>query len=347
MLPRKNRMKQHDNGKFFPLGKLDPDFLEKLLGSLPQDGRVIVGPKIGEDAAVLDFGEKYLVVKTDPITFTFENIGWYVVNINANDIACMGATPRWFLPTLLLPQQGTSKELIKTIFDQMKSACQKLGISLIGGHTEVTFNLDRPIAVGQMIGEVARERLVRGSGAKAGDAVLLTKGVAIEGTHVIYQKKKKELKRRVAPDTLKKLSRLLYQPGISVVKEALLATRSCEVHCMHDPTEGGLRTGLWELAYASGTGIRIEKERIPVLPETETICKFYGLDPLGLLASGALILTLSPSEGERLIEIYQRKGIKCSLIGKVVPRKLGLKILEKRKESDLGGVCRDEMNKVL
>lgn len=333
--------------KFFPLGKLDPDFLEGLLLSLPRDRRVIVGPKIGEDAAVLDFGENYLVVKTDPITFTFENIGWYVVNINANDIACMGATPRWFLPTLLLPQQGTSEESIKVIFEQVKSACQKLGISLIGGHVEVTLNLDRPIAVGHMIGEVDRERLVRGSGAKAGDVVLLTKGLAIEGTHVVYQKKKEELKKRLAPETLEKLSRLLYQPGISVVKEALLATRSCEVHCMHDPTEGGLRTGLWELAYASGVGIRIEKERILVLPETETICKFYGLDPLGLLASGALIITLGPSEGERLIKIYERNGIKCSLMGKVVAREHGLKILEAGKESDLGGACQDEINKVL
>jgi thiamin-phosphate kinase len=340
-------MRQDYSGKFFPLGKPDPDFLDRLFECLPKDQRVIVGPKIGEDAAVLDFGENYLVIKTDPITFTFENIGWYVVNINANDIACMGATPRWFLPTLLLPQQGTSKELVKTIFDQMKSACQKLDIFLIGGHTEVTFNLDRPIAVGQMIGEVERERLVKGSGARPGDVVFLTKGVAIEGTHVIYQKKKKELKLKLAPDTLENLSHLLYQPGISVVKEALLAARSCKVHCMHDPTEGGLKTGLWELAYASGVGIRIEKERIPVLPETETICKFYGLDPLGLLASGALILTLSPSEGERLAKIYERKGIKCSLIGKVVPRERGLKILEKGKELDLGGVCRDEINRVL
>ncbi|MFQ6066772.1 MAG: AIR synthase family protein [bacterium] len=339
-------MSQANNGKFFPLGKPDPDFLEGLLASFPQDRRVIVGPKIGEDAAVLDFGENYLVVKTDPITFTFENIGWYVVNINANDIACMGAVPRWFLPTLLLPQQGTSKELVKTIFDEMKSACQKLGIFLIGGHTEVTFNLDRPIAVGQMLGEVDRERLVKGSGARPGDVILLTKGVAVEGTHVIYQKKKRELKLKFAPDTRQRLSHLLYQPGISVVKEALLATRSCEVHSMHDPTEGGLRTGLWELAYASGVGIRVERERIPVLPETETVCGFYGLDPLGLLASGALILTLSPSEGERLVKIYERKGIKCSPIGKVVPHELGLKILEAGKESDLGEVGRDEINKL-
>ncbi len=331
---------------FFPLGKPDPIFLEKLFEPLPKDGRVIVGSKIGEDAAVLDMGEKYLVVKTDPITFIFENIGWYVVNINANDIACMGATPRWFLLTLLLPQQGTSKELVKSIFDQVKSACQKLDISPIGGHTEVTFNLDRPIAVGQMMGETDRDRLVKSSGAKPGDVVLLTKGVAIEGTHVIYQKKRKELNKRFAPDTLEKLNRLLYQPGISVVEEALLAARSCEVHSMHDPTEGGLRTGLWELAYASGVGIRVEKERIPVLPETETICKFYGLDPLGLCASGALVLTLTPREGERLLKIYERNRIKCSLIGRVVSREHGLKILKAGKESDLGGVSRDEINKL-
>ncbi len=122
------------------------------------DKRVIVGPGIGRDAAVIDFGKTCLVVKTDPITFTSCNLGWYSVNINANDIACLGAAPRWFLATLLLPRKGTCKALVKRIFEEVNSACQALGISLIGGHTEVTLRVDQPLMVGEMIGEVSRDK---------------------------------------------------------------------------------------------------------------------------------------------------------------------------------------------
>ncbi len=328
-------------------GKLSPKFLGQLISSLPQDKRVIVGPMVGGDAAVIDFGKTCLVVKTDPITFTKENLGWYVVNINANDIACMGAVPRWFLATLLLSQKGASKGLVKKIFKQASSACQELGISLVGGHTEVTPSLNRAIIVGQMIGEVAKEKLVGSSGAKVGDVVLLTKGVAIEGTHVIYQEKGEELKKRVPIKILNKMKDLIHEPGISVVQEALLASDSVKVHSMHDPTEGGLRVGLWELASASGVGMRIEKEKIPILKETEAVCELYGLDPLGLLASGALILSMDLKEAEKLCPIYEEKGIKCSLIGEVVSKKKGLKLVERGKESNLYIDYHDEISRIL
>jgi len=331
----------------FPLGKLDPKFLEELFSSLSHDKRVIVGPGIGKDAAVIDFGETCLVVKTDPITFTSCNLGWYSVNINANDIACMGAVPRWFLATLLLPQKGTSKALVKKIFEEINSACQALGISLIGGHTEVTPRVAHPIMVGQMIGEVSREKLVDGSGVKVGDSVLLTKGIAIEGTHVICQEKGEELKRQFSEKMLSRMKNLVHSPGISVVKEALLASKTNKVHLMHDPTEGGLKTGLWEMAYASNVGMRIEKKKIPILKETEAVCKLYGLDPLGLLASGALLLVVDGGKVRKLCQIYEKEGIECSVIGEVISREKGVKIVEGKEELSLFQPNQDELSKLL
>lgn len=331
----------------FPIGKLDPKFLEELFSSLSHDKRVIIGPGIGRDAAVIDFGKTCLVVKTDPITFTSYNLGWYSVNINANDIACLGAAPRWFLATLLLPQKGTSKALVKRIFEEVNSACQKLGISLVGGHTEVTPRVAHPIMVGQMIGEVSRERLIDGSKVKVGDAILLTKGIAIEGTSVIYQEKSEKLKRRFSPKMLSRMKNLIYSPGISVVKEALLASKTGEVHLMHDPTEGGLKTGLWEMAYASDVGMEIEKKKIPILEETEAVCKLYGLDPLGLLASGALLLIMDRQKVRELCQIYEKEGIECSVIGEVVSQEKGVKIVEGKKELSLSQSNQDELNKVL
>jgi len=331
----------------FPIGKLDPKFLEELFSSLSHDKRVIVGPGIGKDAAVIDFGKTCLVVKTDPITFTSSNLGWYSVNINANDIACLGAAPRWFLATLLLPRKGTSEALVKRIFEEVNSACQALGISLVGGHTEVTFRVDQPLMVGQMIGEVSRERLIDGSGVKLGDAILLTKGIAIEGTHVIYQEKSEKLKEQFSDKMLSRMKNLIHSPGISVVKEALLASETGKVHLMHDPTEGGLKTGLWEMAYASGVGMKIEKKKIPILKETEAVCKLYGLDPLRLLASGALLLIIDREKARELCQIYEKEEIACSVIGEVVSRGKGVKIAEEEKEFNLSQSNQDELSKIL
>ena len=331
----------------FPIGKLDPKFLEELLSSLSHDKRVIVAPGIGKDAAVIDFGKTCLVVKTDPITFTSGNLGWYSVNINANDIACLGAAPRWFLATLLLPRKGTSEALVKRIFEEVNSACQALGISLIGGHTEVTPRVAHPIIVGQMIGEVSREKLIDGSGVKSGDAILLTKGIAIEGTNVIYQEKSEKLKEQFSDKMLSRMKNLIYSPGISVLKEALLANKTGKVHLMHDPTEGGLKTGLWEMAYASGVGMKIEKKKIPILEETEAVCKLYGLDPLGLLASGALLLIIDRGKVRELCQIYEKEEIACSVIGEVVPREKGVKIVEGKEELSLSQSNQDELSKIL
>ena len=199
----------------FPAGKLPPRILQRLLAACqaPRRSRVVVGPRFGEDAAVIDMGAKYLVAKTDPITFTAERIGWYAVNINANDIACLGARPLWFLAALLLPAKGATLPLIKSIFRDTLQACQELGVTLCGGHTEITHGLDRPIMVGQMLGEVAKSKLLRKESQRPGDQVLLTRGIAIEGTAILAREKFHTLARRLPAQTLRRAQRLLFRPG--------------------------------------------------------------------------------------------------------------------------------------
>ncbi|UCC65859.1 MAG: hypothetical protein JSV36_22485, partial [Anaerolineae bacterium] len=224
-----------------PLGKLPHEQLAHLLERYATDDpHLLVGPGLGEDATVIDlghdFGDRLLVAKTDPITFASDEIGWYAVNVNANDVACMGATPRWFLATLLLPEGRTDDALVERIFGQIGRACAALGISLAGGHTEITYGLDRPIVVGHMLGEVARDRLVTTSGAQVGDVLLLTKGIAVEATAIIAREKAEELAGRFSAGFLARCQSFLRDPGISVVRDAQAALAAGRVHAMHDPT---------------------------------------------------------------------------------------------------------------
>ena len=276
---------------------------------------MVLGPKPGEDAALIDFGDRYLVAKTDPITFATDLIGWYMVNVNANDLAVMGATPKWILATLLLPD-GTLESKVAEIFQQLRDACSEINVTLIGGHTEVTYGLDRPIAVGAMLGEVDKDKAILSSGVRPGDSLILTKGVAVEGTSILAREAADELAEKgIGTDTLNRAAKFLFDPGISVLKDARIAAEAGEVHAMHDPTEGGLSGGLYELAVASGVGFDIGADAIPVLPECRQICDVLGLDPLGLIASGSLLAAVAPSSADTVVDALAREGISAGEIG--------------------------------
>src|SRR3989304_6540358 len=333
---------------YFPIGKLDYRLLEKLLTLNPiKDPKVIVGPRIGEDAAVIDFGEKYLVAKTDPITFTTHRIGWYSVNVNANDIAAMGATPKWFLATLLLPEKRTNKKLVTQIFNDIIKSTQALNITLCGGHTEISGKIDRPIVVGHMLGEVDKDKLVVNTNARPGDDILLTKGIAIEGTAIIAREKTSGLRKEFGEKFVKRAQAFINNPGLSVVKDALLANKAACIHAMHDPTEGGLATGIFELTKASGTGVIIEMEKIQIYKETEQICKLFNIAPLGLIASGALLIALDPKDTKEVIAILAKNGILCTPIGKLTKKNEGLKLFKKDKLIKMPTFKVDEITKVL
>ncbi|MDP2895628.1 MAG: AIR synthase family protein [bacterium] len=334
--------------KYLPVGKLNIAHLEALLASVKvSDPRVVVGPRVGEDAAVIDFGDRYLIAKTDPITFTAERIGWYAVNINANDVAVMGATPKWFLATVLLPEGKTTRRLADEAFDDIRLACEELGVSLCGGHIEVTLGLPRPIVVGQMLGEVEKDKLVRNDRTEVGDDIVLIGGVAVEGTSVVAREKGDELRRIFGDDFVNRAKQFLTEPGISVVRAALLAAASAKVNAMHDPTEGGIATGLHELALASGTGMLVHRDMIFVYPETETICEHYGLDPLGVLASGALLMATSSQETPRLLAAMRKARFRCSVIGKAVPKREGIRIKSGERIRRLPRYDSDELTKIL
>jgi hydrogenase maturation factor len=314
-------------GESFPLGKLSPEYLAELLDnhtfSLPDD-RVLVRPGVGEDAAVIDMGERWLVAKTDPITFATDEIGWYAVHVNANDVATAGGTPRWFLSTLLLPEGRTDLALVERIMAQIASACRSLNIVPCGGHTEVTYGLDRPVVVGVMLGEISPGYLVRSSGVQVGDAILLTKGIAVEGTAIIAREKEGELSCRFAPEFVEHCRAFLRDPGISVVGEARIAANAASVHAMHDPTEGGVATGLWELAIASSVGLEVDLEAISVYDATRKLCQTFGLDPLGVIASGALLIAVSQDDVRAVCDALRNADVTVAPIATAVPADQGL-----------------------
>jgi len=306
------------DGRNLGVGKLPMDLLQGLLERYQgYDERLVVGPRVGEDAAVLDMGDRYLVVKSDPITFATDEIGWYVVHVNANDLATMGATPRWLLLTLLLPERRTDETLVENLFSQVGQACQSLGVALCGGHTEITHGLARPIAVGLMLGEVEKEDLVRTAGVEVGDLIIQTKGIAIEGTAVLAREMAESLAAKVGTELVARGRRFLQEPGISVVLDAQIVCGAGRPHAMHDPTEGGLATGLWELAHASGKRLIVDLAAVHQYPETVAFCQALALNPLGLIASGSLLVAAAPEESARMVKALFREGISASVIGRV------------------------------
>lgn len=309
------------NMSTFPLGKLPHHELARWLSRLSsRDARVLVGPGIGLDCAVIDFGEVYLVAKSDPITFTAEDIGWYAVQINANDIATCGAQPRWFLATLLLPQGSTNRETVDQIFSQIERACREIDVTLIGGHTEITSGLDRAILSGTMLGEVAKDQLIIPKGAAVGNILLLTKGIPIEAGSILAREYASELK-GVDKEIVERARNYLNNPGISVLPEARIAAEIGGVTSMHDPTEGGLLSGLWEITDAAGVGLLIDPRSIRVLPEAEALCRHLGVDPLAAIASGALLMTVEESRAEEVQAGIRGAGVDVSPIGVVTQKK--------------------------
>ncbi len=305
----------------FPVGKLPADVLAALLARAPvDDPHVVVGPGIGLDCAVLDVGQpdSYLVVKSDPITFATDTAGQYLVQVNANDIATTGAAPRWLIMTLLLPEGTTTPELVDGLAGQIFDACRALGITVVGGHTEVTHGLSRPILSATLLGEVARERLVTPRGAAPGDALLLTKGVPIEATAILAREFPQRLREVLSAEELAEAQAYLTRPGISVVADARVALAAGRISAMHDPTEGGLAAALWELATACGHRLVVDATAVPVPPLSGRICAVFGLDPLATIASGALLLTTQPEDVTAVCAALTAAGIPCRQIGDVV-----------------------------
>jgi hydrogenase expression/formation protein HypE len=301
-----------------PPGKIPIEILKEVvfknLGA--QRSEVILGPAAGVDGAVLDVGSKNAIVSMDPITGAVERIGWEAININANDVATFGVEPAFFFSCIMLPEKADSK-IVETISSQMHNAAKELGIAIVGGHCESTPGLANPIVVGCVMGLTQKGEFVTAAGAKSGDKLILTKSAGIEGTAILATDREEQLK-KVFNSAILESAKGFYSQ-ISVVKDALAAYRAGGVHAMHDPTEGGVLNGIHEMADAAGLGARVFEDKIMVEPETAKICRYYEIDPLQLIGSGALLIAAEPEGADKIVEALAEQHIYADVIGEFNP----------------------------
>jgi len=332
-------------------GKLSPSALEDLV--LRRVGRrrddVLVGAAIGEDAAVLDFGGEVCVVSSDPITGAGQGAGRLAVHISCNDIAAGGASPIGVVVVLLLPEE-TKSEDIAALMEEMEEAAAELGIDIVGGHTEITSKVTSPVVITTALGRAPRHRFVTSFGFRPGDAVLVTKGVGLEGTAILacdWEAVIAEACRR-QPALLagKSLEALLanargFYREISAVKDGEVAA-AFGATAMHDLTEGGLYGGLYEMARGvKGAAFRIYRERVPVREGTAIICRALDLDPLGLISSGAMLITTADGPGLR--DHLQKAGITAYIIGEVIEGDKNILVEAGGDEKIMPGPVEDEL----
>jgi thiamin-phosphate kinase len=298
-------------------GKVPPEILQKIvfanLGT--NDPNVLLGPSLGEDASVIRIGDKVIIVATDPITGSIADVGWLAVHVNANDIATFGVLPRWFLASIMLPENTTPEEL-EHIMKQIDEAAQILGIAVAGGHSEVTEGINRPIIAGFMIGVADQGEYVLSSGAQPGDSIIVTKSIALEGTAILASEGEKYLASKVGPDVVEKAKTL--RARISVVAEGVAAFGTGYVTAMHDPTEGGLSGGIHEICDASKVGFEIYNDAIPMHDSTKAICDKLEINPLELISSGCMIVCCNEANSNEVVNSIQSHGVSANVIGKIV-----------------------------
>ncbi len=330
-----------------PTGKLSPDLLDKVLKKIPiLDKKVVIGPATGMDCAVIDFGDQYLVMKSDPISLTADNIGWYTVQINVNDIVTTGADPRWMLTTLLLPENETTFQMVEDITDQLIDAAKEYDITIIGGHTEITKGIDRPIISATLIGSVDKNKLILPTGVENGDNIFLTKEVAIETVSILSNDFPDILRNVLTDMELRQAQSYLYNPGISIYKEARLIRNGFQVTSMHDPTEGGLASALWELSIASNKTLTINLDLVPISDLTSKTCAFFSINPINSISSGALLFTANKKRTNDILNILESNQIPVSVIGHVSGQGIGVFNQTKSGQIPILRPERDEITKI-
>jgi hydrogenase expression/formation protein HypE len=325
------------------VGKLKPEILARLLRATARDHPdVLVGAEAGEDAAVVR-GAGTLVLSADPITFTEGNIGTYTVAVNCNDIVAMGGRPVYLVTTILLPP-GTSQRRLRTVFRELEQASSTAGVLWVGGHTEVTSSVNRIVVSAQAVGFL-EGRPTRTCDALPGQVLVMSKWAALEATTLLARDRPRETRELLGGAAYRAVLGWLHDPGISIVREgAILA--GLELGATHDPTEGGVATGIQEIADRSRVGLRVHRDRIPVRSETAVLFEHFGLDPLGALSSGVFLFTASPETAAGACEALHAAGITASVIGEVTDRKGRVVVVDGGSEGSLPRFERDELLRV-
>jgi hydrogenase maturation factor len=302
--------------RVLPTGKLPTDVLERLLAYTSTAPELSVAAAAGEDAAVAA-GAPVIVLTADPITFTEERIGAYVVAVNANDIVAMGGRPVYLTTTLLAPP-GTTDARLEEVFADIADACRAAGMLWAGGHTEVTPSVNRIVVAGQAVGFLSRPPLATGGG-RPGDLIGMSKWAGLEGTTLIARERPAESEAALGGERYRAVLDWLDRPGISIIAEGR-ALEGLALTGGHDPTEGGIAMGVHEIARRSGCGVLLAADRIPVREETRLLCDRFGLAPLGLLGSGVFLFTAPRPVAEEACRRLEAAGIPAALIGEMLGR---------------------------
>ena len=334
--------------KFLPIGKLPQEILGQLIRRIQiKDKSIVIPPNIGEDAAVIGFGDRNLVFKSDPITFTSKNIGYYSITVNSNDLFVMGAVPRWFLCTILLPEGKTDIKLADSVFTDVIKNCEREKIALCGGHTEVTPGIDRPIIIGFLMGEVKKANLINKRNIKAEDVILFAKGVGIESTSIIADIKKNEITKKYGKNFCTKCKNFLYNPGISVKRPVKYILGKVKISGMHDPTEGGLIGGILELSTLVKKGFEVDLSKVPIYRETEILCNYFNINPFKTISSGGLIIVAEKDEAKKIKTILNEHNIPCEIIGKFLGNEREKLFLLDGKAQRISPPVKDDISKVI
>ena len=274
---------------------------------------VLLGAGVGEDCAALTLeSDEVFVMSTDPITGTGKEMGSLAVITTANDLASSGAEPVGVMLTILLPEES-EEALLKEIMRDAEATCEKFHMQILGGHTEVSAAVNRPVISVSGVGKVKKDAMIKTGGARPGMDIVVSKWIGIEGTVILAKERERELLSRYATTFIDRSKDL--DAYISVLSEAAVAARS-GVSAMHDITEGGIFGALWEMAEASGVGLEIDLKKIPVRQETIEICEFFGLNPYELISGGSMLM--AAEDGNQLVHELKKAGIPAAVIGKAM-----------------------------
>ncbi len=326
-------------------GKLDSDLLKSLIfGKITyRNEDVKVRPGIGEDCAVVGFGDFDCVMSTDPITAAVQDIGRLCIHITCNDIASNGVQPLGIMLAVMLPE-GTTEEDVATIMGQAAETAARTGVEIIGGHTEVTPSVNQPVIVSTAIGKVVADGYQKGDDIAEGDVIMVTKSVGLEGTSILAKERGEMLSGVLSEEERERAMGFLDQ--VSVVKEGVAAAK-VGTHGMHDITEGGLLGAVWEMCQIAGLGAEVYEEAIPMEPETAKVCQRFGIDPLRLISSGSMMIIVPAGLEKAMQEVMADSNVNITTVGKIMPEEFGVKLRRGESLENVEPPTTDELYKAL
>lgn len=328
-------------------GKLDSELLKQLVFNkiAYRSNDVKVRPGIGEDCAVMDFGDYECIMSTDPITAAVSDIGRLAIHITCNDIASNGVQPLGIMLAVMLPE-GTTADDVEHIMGQAAETAAELKVEIIGGHTEITPAVKQPVIVSTAIGKAVNGTSQSGNNMEAGDLVMMTKSAGLEGSGIIACDYGDKLTGYMTEEELQ--TAVSFLDRVSVVAEGIAAGR-VGTHGMHDITEGGILGAVWEMCQIAGKGVQIWEDKIPMEPETEKICEFFNIDPLRLISSGSMVIIVPAGKQNEMESAMAEAGVTCSIIGKIEDKEHGIKLMREQGSEaiDIAPPSSDELYRVV